>query len=87
MKAKITGFNKMDFEIDGKKVKGTKLHYIYCDNSNDNLVGQAADNKFVNEKLSNMLNFQELLKADLCELDFNQNGKIVDIYPVAAGRI
>lgn len=86
MKAKIIGFNKMDFEIDGKEIKGTKLHYIYCDNSDDNLVGQAAENKFVNEKLSNLLNFQELLNADLVELDFNQKGKIIDVHPVGAGR-
>ena len=76
----------MDFEIDGKEIKGTRLHYIYCDNSDDNLVGQAAENKFVNEKLSNLLNFQELLNADLVELDFNQKGKIIDAYPVGAGH-
>jgi len=87
MKAKITGFNKMDFEIDGKRVKGTRLHYIYCDNSNDTLVGQAAENTFVSEKLSDNLNFPELLRADLCEFDFNNKGKIVDIYPAGSGRI
>ncbi|PKP29521.1 MAG: hypothetical protein CVU00_15225 [Bacteroidetes bacterium HGW-Bacteroidetes-17] len=86
MKVKVTGFNPVKFEKDGKNIEGVKLHYIYADRANDHLIGQAAENSWVNKMVADGLNLKGLLEAPLCELEFNKNGKIVDIFPVGAGR-
>lgn len=86
MKVRVTGFNPVKFEKDGKNIQGVKLHYIFIDKANEALVGQAAENTWINQRVADDLNFKELLNVDLCEIEFNKNGKITDVYPAGSGR-
>lgn len=86
MKVRVMGFNPVKFEKDGKNIEGVKLHYIYFDKGNEALIGQAAENTWINKNVAADLNFKELLNVDLCEIEFNKNGKIIDVYPAGSGR-
>lgn len=81
MKVKVTGFSPVDFEKDGKQIVGVNIHYVFDDPANENLKGKAVDKKWVNAKIAPTVNFPELLTAELCEIEFNQKGQLIDVYP------
>lgn len=75
------GYNPVKFEKDGKNIEGVKVHYVYYDPANERLVGNAVDSAWVNAKIAAQTDFNALLNAEYCEIEFNRKGQLVDIYP------
>lgn len=81
MKVQVTGYNPVKFEKDGKNIEGVKVHYIYEDQANESLVGKAVNSVWVNNKIAQGIDFIALVGAQFCEIEFNQKGQLIDVYP------
>lgn len=81
MLVQVTGFNPVKFDKDGKTIEGVKIHYVYDDPANESLVGKAVDSAWVNSKIAPTIDFSSLINAQMCEIEFNRKGQLLDVYP------
>ncbi len=86
MKVMVTGYNPVKFEKDGKNIEGVKVHYVYDDLANENLVGKMVDSAWVNSKISRNIDFRSLLNTEFCEIEFNRKGQLLDIFPISVSK-
>lgn len=83
MKINLLGYAQVDFEDKEtmKKVRGTNIFICYDDPANDRLVGKCAQRKFLNDNVSRLIDFKACLDQQLCDVEFNQSGKIISMKP------
>lgn len=83
MKINVFGYGKGDFtdQKTGERVEGKKIYYGYKDPSRQDLVGMATGYLFVSAKKAQAIDFDALLKSQICEASFNQFGNLTSIEP------
>lgn len=83
MKINVFGFGKGDFtdQKTGERVEGKKLYYAYKEPSRKDLVGMATGYIFITAKKAADIDFDSLLKSQICEASFNQFGNLISIEP------
>lgn len=84
MKCTLLGFKSVDFEDDnGNKISGVKIYYSYPDVSDDDLIGDMTDSKFINKKAfdSFPVTVKDLNDNLGCafDIEFNPNKKVIGL--------
>lgn len=83
MKINVFGFGKGDFtdQKTGVIVEGKKLYYAYKDSNRKDLVGMATGYIFLTAENVQKFDLHELVRSQICEVQFNQFGKLISIVP------